>query len=342
MPVQNRPLGYILNPETQNSQEFSNIMVTDKLISVTKSAIQKYLQSFLDPQGENRSFATAILSPHAIQFVTTLSYDDEMKVSPGQRKLYLSRFFAENYGRLPSVLIIDSGAEHVDPGINDLLAATTIGGRWMGAFTFILKINLSIMVATESEEDTDSLASFMMLAFGPLANVVNNYLIRTEGASWEVRLPLVVSPGQPTAVPVEGDSKSVIWTRPLDIQVETETIFGFNQAEPKFSGQLEAAYGPGGPLPTFFNFTPNQAIPLGQPYQLFIKNLRTTHRLAISDPNVALVTMEPPFYLYPKRQGRAILHVFDDSIPLDTRTPQTEDSQRNPQLVMELPFRVVI
>jgi hypothetical protein len=328
----NTPLGYITNPIPENTRDLLSLRVADKAVSSTKAAIQGYINSFLDPNGSHRKYATAVMSPQTIQFVTNLTYDNEMKTNPNQRRLYLSRFLASNTGRLPAILIVDAGLEYVDLGINDLVGGKLVNGKWQAQFLFLCKVSLSIIVATMSEDDTDTLGSFLMLMFGPLANLTCNYLLREPRQPWEVRLPLTMTPGQSSSSPIEGDTKSVIWSRNLDLVCDFETTIGVEQDA--FRIEPPAQFGVG--LPIFLNLEPNQEIPLGSPYPLWIDNLQKDHTLAVSDPNVALVTLDPPFYIYPKKQGRALLYIFKRFGPdVDPTNPD-----KNSRLVMDMPFRI--
>lgn len=330
------PLGYINNPIGHNSRDLQSLRVSDKAISTVKAALQNYINSFLDPKGANRPLAESILSPQAVQFVTTLTYDDEMKTDPNQRKLYLSRFFAENAGKLPAILLIDAGVEYIDQGINDLVGAGFRNGRWEGHFLLNMKITLSTVIATLSAEDTDTLSSFMMLAYGPLANASCNYLLKEPGQSWEVRLPLIMSPGQATSTQVENDSKTTIWSRNVDLVCDFESIVSISQADKSMVLPIEPTYGrTDQPLPIVKNLIANQSIQLGSPYQLIIEQLQTSHTLAISDPNIALVSMDQPYLIYPRRQGRVMLYIFDKRLD-----EQVTGLTHNGRLIAEIPFRV--
>jgi hypothetical protein len=89
-------------------------------------------------------------------------------------------------------------------------------------------------------------------------------------------------------------------------------------------------------IPDFLNLEPNQAIQLGSSYPLMIDRLQENHVLAVSDPNVALVSSEPPFAIIPRRQGRALLYVFKRfGVEVDPQNPE-----KNGRLVMDIPFRV--
>jgi len=335
------PLGYssLLTPESQNETYTYN--VADKSVSLTKSAVHQFLESFLNPRGANRNFLKSTLSAEGLQYVTDLTYDDEMKANPNLRKTYLARFFAENTGRLPSVLIIDQGVEDGDVGLNSLLEGFSFKNQWKGKVLQFVKVSVSIMVATYSEEDTTTLSSTIYYIFNTLADAVNNRIIRPKGQKWEVRLPIrPTTASQLTSVPVEGNNKSQIWTRSIELICDFETNSTIQMPTPQIVPpvQLTVGQNPGGPIPQVLNLQPNEGVPLGYPLQLMIRNMGLNHYLGVSDPNVALISSEAPWYLQPRRQGKALLYIFD------SRLPQGQDliTGRKKNLIVDIPFRVII
>lgn len=335
------PLGYQVIPEAETVRDLVDVKSADKALSIAKSAIQGWINSFLDPQGKNRNFMTAMSGPAGLQFVTNLSYDEEMRVHPNQKKLYLNRFFAENVGRLPAILIIDSGVEHVDPGINDLVGSRYRDGHWEGTYLFYLRLSLSIVAATLSEEDTDTLGSMLLLMFSCLADAVSNYVIREPGAPWEVRLPPTIQATQSTSSPIEGDSKTSVWTRGVDLNCEIETHIVVRQPEPFFVLPPEA-FTNGLPSPQIMNLAPNQAIPLGAPYTLIVNYLPVGYTLGISDPNVALISPDVPYTIYPRKRGRAVLYIKDPHrFVTESATGPSTGGAITPTVVLDIPFRVV-
>lgn len=340
--TQNPPLGYIASvPPESVKKIFTDYRVADKSVMVVKNAIQTYINSFISPYGVNRNFLTSSASPIGLQFVTELTYDEEMKTSPNLRKTYLARFFAENTGRLPSILLIDSGVEYVDAGISEITAVSMDkDGSWIGTVTQILIVNLAITVATLSEEDTDTLSTMIMMMFGPLAAVVNNYIIHEKGAKWEVRLPMSgLTIGQLSNVPIEGDTKTTVWSRAVEVKCDFETQIRLKQPPQTFILDREATIAEQTKvLPKFLNLTPNQMIPLGQAYTLFIENMQNNYRLAVSDPSVALVTQDPPYVIQPRGQGQALILVIDRNAK---ELPLTKSNQKSSTLVCDIPFQII-
>jgi hypothetical protein len=312
------PLGYSLTPPHANLKEiFADTRMADKAVTLVKSAIQGYVDSFLNPAGRNRKFLTASMSPVGLQFVTDLTYDEQMKVSPNLRKTYLARFFAENIGRLPSVLLIDTGIEIQEAGINEITGAKrNIDGSWECQLTSLLKVSLSITTATLSEEDTSTLATLITMMFNPLASVTNNCILRDEGASWEVRLPLAgLSLGQASSVNIEGDTKTTVWTRSLDLACDFEGQIGLKMPTPDYDWIPPTIGQDDRPIPVFRNLMPNQDIHLGSVYPLLIEGMLTEYYLGVADPSVALVSSEPPYTIQPRKQGRTLLIVRDRGAP---------------------------
>lgn len=339
--AKNPPLGYIASTPPNSVKEiYTDYRVADKSVMVVKNAIQTYINSFISPNGVNRQFLTSSTSPVGLQFVTELTYDEEMKVNPNLRKTYLARFFAENTGRLPSILLIDSGVEYVDAGISEITAVSmSPDGYWEGTLTQILKVNLSITVATLSEEDTDTLSTLIMMMFGPLAQVVNNYIIHEKGAKWEVRLPMSgLAIGQASNVTIEGDTKTTVWSRAVEVNCDFETIIQIRRPPIYFQEDKSTIAENQKRLPKFLNLIPNQMIPLGQRYTLFIDYMHSQYKLAVSDPLVALVTQDPPWVIQPRGQGQALLLVIDPFLP---ERPLTKQNQRSSQLVCDIPFQIV-
>jgi len=313
--------------------------MADKAVTIAKSALQKYIDSFLNPAGANRKYFTSSLSPVGLQFVTDLTYDDQMKTSPNLRKTYLARFFAENVGRLPSILIIDTGVEVLDSGINDLVSAyQNTDGSWEGFLCSYLKISLSVTTATLSEEDTSTLSTMISLMMNPLSTIINQGVIRDPEALWEFRLPLSgVTVGQASSVQIEGDTKTTVWTRAIDMVCEFETQIGIKIPPPTYTAPQPVIGQNGKPIPRFLNLVPNQEIPLGSGYPLLIEGMLLNYYLGVSDPSVALVTSEPPYVLQPKRQGKCLLLVIDRSEKMETG----DTRNKSVCYITDVPFTIV-
>ena len=322
------PLGYVLNRTPGSTRELLAFRSNDRVITIVKSAIQNYIDSFLNPSGRYRRLLGSVASPVGLQYVTGLTYDEQMKEEPNKRRVHLARFFAENTARLPSVLIIDQGLEYINQGINPLVGSSFRDGNWQAQLHLYCRVTLSIAVATLSEEDTDTLGMLIVLMFGPAVAAATNRILSAPNERWEIRLPLNFSAiDQATNIAVEGDTKTQAWTRSHTLVVDFETTISVEEPTPRFvlPAVPIVSSTDGGPLPQFLNLVANQAIPLGTPYLVMFQYLRPNHVLQVSDPSVALISSEPPYLLQPRRQGSALLLVLDHT-----------------HRVIDLPFRVTI
>lgn len=338
----NPPLGYQNLLKSESLEDiYTTDNVVDKSISLCKSAIHEYLESCLSPTGTHRSYITASVSPEGLQYVTDLTFDDEMKSDPNLRKTYLARFFAENTGRLPSVLIIDQGVESVDVGLTSVVEGMSFKNRWRGEALFIGKVSLSVSVATYSEEETTTLSQLLLYILDTLSDVISNKLLYKRGQKWEVRLPISgYASGGLTNITLEGDNKTQVWMRTIDFtaEIECHTLMAVPVPEMMSPATTFIGLRGGDPQPVVLNLTPNQSIKLGSPYQLFIQNMRIGHVLGVSDPNIALVTPELPWLLQPRRVGSALLYIFDVN-----RSPkQDPETGTKKDLILDIPFKVTV
>jgi hypothetical protein len=241
---------------------------------------------------------------------------------------------------LPSILLIDTGIEILDPGLNELIGASmNTDGSWEGFLLSLMKVSLSVTTATLSEEDTSTLATMISLMITPLATVINNCILHDPESQWEVRLPLTgMTLGQASNVNIEGDTKTTVWTRSLEMVCEFEAVIGLKQDPYTYAPPLIPIIGSNHkPIPRFYNLIPNQEIPLGASYPLLIEGMLPEYYLGVSDPSVALVTSEPPYMIQPKAQGRSLLLVIDREVPADGGLDITQSSC----YVTDVPFIIV-
>ena len=155
----------------------------------------------------------------------------------------------------------------------------------------------------------------------PLATIINNGILRdTEAGNspWEVRLPLSgMTLGQASSVTIEGDSKTTVWTRSVELACDFEAYIGIKQLPQSYVLPAESSIGENGRKPNILNLRSNQEIPLGSPYPLLIEGMALNYYLGVSDPRIALVTSEPPYILQPKAQGQCLLLINDRNINMD-------------------------
>ena len=167
--------GYIFRAAPKSVQEAVSRASHDRIKSITKQAVQHYIQEFLDTTGGKRSITEAVGSLSQL-FITDT---DTLTTDPTLRPTQLARYFNDIRARLPAILIVDSGMEWVDPGLNVLDQATGFGEKgafgqnlkWQGQFPLTFNIPITIIAAAGDQESADALGSFLTLVFGPLRNI---------------------------------------------------------------------------------------------------------------------------------------------------------------------------
>ena len=223
------PEGYIFRSAPRSVQEAVSQASHDRIKSITKQAIQSYIERFLNTDGISRSITEAVGSMSKM-FITDT---DTLVTDPTFRQTQLARYFNDIKQRLPAILIVDSGMEWVDPGLNVLDHATHFGPRgsfgeptlWQGQFPLTYNIPISIIAAAGDQESADALGSFLTLIFGPLRNLSGGSRITgrlDRGDTWEVRLPLTFTPSPTTNSSINDDAKDSVWAMTLDILVQFE------------------------------------------------------------------------------------------------------------------------
>lgn len=238
----NPPEGYIFRAAPRSVQEAVSQASHDRIKSITKQAIQYYIEQFMDTSGVKRSITEAIGSISKL-FITD---KDILVTDPTLRQTQLARYFNDIRERLPAILIIDSGMEWVDPGLNVLDHVTNFGPKgqlgqptlWQGQFPLTYNIPISIVAAAGDQESADALGSLLTLFFGPMRNIGGGSRISgrlDKGDTWEVRLPLTFSPSPTTNSAINDDPKDSVWAMTIDMLVQFEDRITLQQEIPQIA-----------------------------------------------------------------------------------------------------------
>lgn len=338
--------GYIFRAAPQSVQEAVSRASHDRIKSVTKQAIQYYIQQFMNTDGVKRSVTEAVgsLSKLFITDTETLTTD------PTLRPTQLARYYNDIRERLPAILIVDSGMEYVDPGLNVMDHATNFGARdefgnpklWQGQFPLTYNIPITIVCAAADQESADALGSFLTLIFGPLRNFSGGQRITgrdDKGDTWEVRLPLTFSPSPTTNSAINDDPKDSVWAMTIDmlVQFEDRIILQQELAEIAFPvGQITNnpnLGGPGGTISPEIEFP--EEIKLNETKQIRVRNIQNGQRVVLSDAKIAVFDPETLF-VTAKRLGSFEIQVFD------RRHRQTSGAALAPEVIAKKAVKVVL
>jgi hypothetical protein len=341
----NPEAGYIFRAAPQSVQEAVSRASHDRIKSITKMAIQHYIEGFLNTDGIKRSITEAVGSLSRL-FVTDT---DTLTTDPTLRPTQIARYYQDIRERMPAILIIDSGMEYVDPGLNVIDHATSWGEQseagqplqWQGQFPLTYNIPITIICAATDQESADALGSFLTLVFGPLRNLSGGQRITgrdDKGDSWEVRLPLQFTPSPTTNSPIADDPKDSVWAMTIDmvVQYEDRIILQQEMAEVLFP-PVAAPQTVGGSLSEtlvpIIDF-PDE-IKLNENYQIRVTQLQDRQRIVLSGGNIA--TFDPEsLILSAKRLGCFEIQV------LDRRKRQPADAALAAEVVATKTVNVVL
>jgi hypothetical protein len=332
------PRGYIFRGAAQSVQEAVSRASHDRIKSITKQAIQHYIEQFMNTDGVKRSITEAVGSLSQL-FITDL---DTCTTDPTLRPTQLARYYQDIRERLPAILIVDSGMEYVDPGLNVIDHATSLGGAWQGQFPLTFDIPITIICAAPDQESADALGSFLTLVFGPLRNLAGGQRITgrdDKGDTWEVRLPLTFTPSPTTNSAINDDPKDSVWAMTIDMIVQFEDRILLEQdvvtitSPAGMQGQDVQNANLNEDLPPVIDF-PDE-IKLNTQYQIRVTYLQDRQRVALSDGNIA--TFDPETLVLTARR----LGSFDIQI-LDRRHRQSSGAALAPEVAATKTVTVIL
>jgi hypothetical protein len=343
-PTDNPQPGYIFKAAPKSVQEAVSRASHDRIKSITKQAIQHYIEQFMNTTGVRRSITEAVGSLSKL-FITDT---DMLTTDPTLRPTQLARYYQDIRERLPAILIVDSGMEYVDPGLNVIDQATSWGEQnalgqplqWQGQFPITFNIPITIICAAADQESADALGTFLSLVFGPLRNLSAGSRITgrdDKGDTWEVRLPLDFVPSPTTNSAINDDPKDSVWAMTIDLMVQFEDRIILEQevaevvfdASNYFTGTSDLSRDKA-PVIDF----PDE-IRLNESHVIRVTFLQDRQRIALSDGNIA--TFDPEsLILSPRRLGCFEIQVFD------RRIRQSDDAALAPELVASKTVNVVL
>ncbi len=335
--------GYIFRAAPKSVQEAISQASHDRIKSITKQALQHYIEQFLNTDGVRRSITEAVgsLSQLFITDKNTLTTDTTL------RPTQLARYFNDIREQLPCILIIDSGMEWVDPGLNVLDNATHIGERgdlgqpmfWQGQFPLTYNIPISIIAAAGDQESADALGSFLTLVFGPLRNISGGTRITgrdDKGDTWEVRLPMTFTPSPTTNSAINDDPKDSVWAMTIDllVQFEDRILLKQEMAQVAFPATPQTGVADlSGDMPPIIEF-PEQ-VKLNEINQIRVTQLQNRQRIVLSDGNVA--TFDPEtLFVTARRLGSFEIQVQD------RREVQSSGAALAPEVVASKAVEVIL
>lgn len=309
----------------------------DRLKTITKSAIEHYIRSFLDSDGEYRS-AIESVSKGSLQYITDKSI--QATKDSTKRATQLARMFNEVREKVPAILIVDAGMESVPSGLNSgLLHSTLINNMWQGWFNKQFKVSLTVIVLTGDQDSTDQLMEIVELLFNNLRQIHDGSEIRSHesGHNWCVRLPLTFDISATSGTNITEDNKDQLWFAEFSLPVEAEDTFAIEMpfdtsltsgaydrdfrsdypkdypASPINSPNLKASLPPVIMAP--------DSIQINSTAGVSFSRLQPHHKVIIDQPLIATIDVQARA-ITPRRLGTFSLQVVDLDIRHDDQGPR--------------------
>ena len=310
--------GFVAVAPARSVEETVARVSHDRLKTIAKSAVERYLRRFLDTTGEQHALIGAI-AKGALTFITDKSVDATQDVT--RRTTQLVRVFNEVREKVPSIVIIDAGMESIPSGLmSGLMHATMLDGKWQGWFNKQFRIPLTIAVLTQDQDSTDQLMEVVELTLNNLRQTAGGSALRgtQPGESWEVRLPLTFGISGTAGENITDDPKDQLWLATFDVTVEAEDTFavempmsvdltqGFDRDVAE--GGVTNATNLSATLPPLINAPDTMQV--GLQYTVSFSRLRPNHRVVIDQPAVATIDVVERL-VTPRRLGTFSLQVLD-------------------------------
>lgn len=313
-------------------------------INVTKAAIQRYIQEWLDPKTPHHRLLLKY-APRAGQFVVN-------KVGPSNihfdlsrswlhvdesnsRKVQIARFTEGVRERYPAVLIVDGGFRNRTAGLGDIQDGRVYGGSTVAVdVTIDLVVNLDIVIVALDESTCNDLSTIITSIMGPPLRRFgggNHIVSHDPNNNWQVTLPMENEMGSLSRTQIGDDPKDSKWVATTSIQCTFEATEALWTAEPIRRGHTELSDEGGALGEAVVDTVPNfddlvlidgpTSIRLGRPTQYRLKLntpgnpeilIQSDWKLVVSDWRLA--TIHPStLMLHPRALGALQLRLLDSS-----------------------------
>ena len=310
------PAGYLNRKIAESVQEAVARYTSDHIKSITKAAIQEYIDSFLNTKGGNRELFSAI-TKSGLQYITDKSFDPESDTT--LRKVQLARFFEQIHRELPTILIMDTAFEIVPSNFTGIDAAYIENGFWYGTMAIVRRLQISVVAGTRDQSTTDIFHSLLSVLFGEMRFISGGTFLRgnhADGETWVINMGPPSSLNTVTKEKVSDDPKDTIYLFNLDLpNIIFEDRVTVRQPMGKFGGG-QGNMNPEGAELLPIIYAPS-TIPIDETGQVRLKYFQPlNHNIIINDPNIA--TYEPKDKtIHPRRLGTFELQILEKKKPLD-------------------------
>lgn len=287
---QTPPQGYLNRKIAESVQDAVAQYSADHIKTIVKAAMQRYIQSFMDTQGGNRTLFEA-LTKAGLQYVTDKSFDPASDES--LRKTQLARLFEQIRQELPCILIMDSAFDYVNMNLNGMDKVWIKDGYWHGRLHIARNMKVMVVGGARDQSSADFLHGMLSVLFGEVRWVAGGTSItgnKTNGENWCMTMGTPVL-GKVSQNKVSGDPKDTIWFFDIEVpDILFEAHVVIRQEIPRVLPGTDVM----NPENGYLGLTPPKiifpnSIPINEPTQLLIDLFQPQfQQIFISDPNVAV------------------------------------------------------
>jgi hypothetical protein len=284
------PPGYLNRKINESIQDALAHYTVDHIKTIVKSAIQRYIQSFMDTDGGNRELFE-VVSKMGLQYITDRDFDPSS--DPTLRKTQLARLFEQIRQELPCILIMDSAFEYVPMNFTGLDKVWYQNNFWYGRIHIARNMRIMLVAGARDQSSADTLHSILSFLFGELRWLAGGTRItgnRQNGETWAMTMGLPEL-GKVTQQRVSGDPLDTVWFFDLEIK---DILFEDGVVIQQPINQVKFGCGIMNPSPAFLSETPPvivfpATIPVNIPTKLYINKFQPRiQKVFVSDPNVAI------------------------------------------------------
>ena len=284
--------GYLNRKVAQSVQEAIATRTPDHIKTIVKSAIQRYIESFMSQQGGNRSLFETF-TKMGLQYVTDQSFDQTS--DPTLRKTQLARLFEQIRQQLPAILVVDSSFEYVPANFTGLDRVRISDGYWYGTVQIVRNLVISVVGATRDQSSTDFLHGMLSILFGEMRWLAGGTRMTgnsEQGEGWVLTMG-IPRIGNVTQNKVTDDPKDTIWSFSIDIpDILFEDHVVVKQAIDKWDGTSKDIMNPQGTavgLTAPIIYAPD-TVAANDSFQVKFDYFQPDlHKIIISDPNIATI-----------------------------------------------------
>lgn len=286
---QTPPAGYLNRKIAESVQDAIAHYSVDNIKTIVKSAIQRYIQSFMDTEGGNRELFESF-TKMGVQYITDKSFNPAS--DPTLRKTQLARLFEQVKQDLPCILIMDSAFDFVNSNWTGLDKVWIKNYEWHGRVHIARNLRILVVAGTRDQSSTDFLHGLLSILFGEMRFLAGGTRMagnKLNGETWVMTLgnPIL---GKVSQNKVNGDAKDAVWF--FDIEVPDILFEDYVVIKQPFY-RVEPGTGVMNP-PGFLGDTPPvilfpDTIPINEPTELLIDLFQPDYQTVfISDPNIAV------------------------------------------------------